>query len=263
MSCQYRYNLITVAVVWASRILPAGAKGLWEKHLYLDLGDRGCFMSSEEMAQLLGGETNTVMTYRQHLVIVGLLRKGLERGTKLHWFTAFPETCLPIRAANGRTPTAEIVRSARSLDHFIEARGGWPKGRSGVRLHGPPKSYPATTLFTENEAVSSGETGTGVRVGGVRGGHLSEEGVNPSRLSSYATDRRDETPLERSDLLRARGADPSQDGRAVDSQREDGRGDATMGAGEAEFQRTLAALRPPWRDPAATSESSSSPPEGA
>ena len=185
-----KLDLGCLAASWASRVLPAGAKGLWEKHLYLDQGPDGCFMSSEEMAVLLGGEKSTVESYRQRLVDLGLLRKGLDRGVRRNWFVCWPERVdAPPIERGKKVPTVLIQAAARRLDAILIERGGWPQTRTRVRESTPPKPDASPGLFSQNGAASEDQSRTGVRVGGSGGSSIEVES-NPSHLSGISGDRR-------------------------------------------------------------------------
>lgn len=170
---------IAIAVVWASRVLPAGAKALWQKHVYLDRGPDGCWMSSEEMASLLGAEKETIVTYRQRLVDLGLLRKGTDSGTRRRWYTILPGD-LPAPERFQKLPTAAIVAAAKQLDEDLHRAGGWPKSRTRVR---PDPDQSPTLAIGQN-----GESRTGVRLGGSGGSSINEH-VKHAHLSVPEEDR--------------------------------------------------------------------------
>jgi len=196
---RYKLPAIAIAVVWASRVLPAGAKGLWEKHFYLDQGPEGCWMSSQDLALLLGGKQSSVETYRQRLVELGLLRKGLIRGVRRRWYLDFPsEVVMPI-AETGKTkiPVHAIVGAANHLDRILLTAGGWKESRTGVRDSGverePPKLDPSPGLFEQGAEASESESRTGVRVGG-SGGSSIENPTTPTQPSTSNSDSQGITP---------------------------------------------------------------------
>lgn len=191
-----KLNLGYLSTVWASLVLPPGAKGHWEKHLWLDQGADGCFMGAAEMGELLGMKAATVEAYRQRFDDLGMLRKG-ESGKRRHWFVAFPEGIDPplMRKGGGKVKSEMIVAAARRLDQHIIGCGGWAKAI--------PSSGNGPSANPDAGMASGSNAGTVVRAGGL-GGSSIEVRENPSHLSGISTDRRTVQPERNCDRRNGR-----------------------------------------------------------
>lgn len=107
-----------VEVLSASAVLPDALFKLWRRQWPLDDSERGCFLTAERMAPLLGWATVKVERGRRDLVRYGLLDR---LGGRQHpgWRCFVPEWAWPDEK---RPPFELVIRLAARLDPWLVER---------------------------------------------------------------------------------------------------------------------------------------------
>lgn len=251
----------TFVVERCSALTPA-MKLLWLKHYALDRGE-GCWESSRAIGARISMSMETAEVYRRRLAAAGLLEKGEIRERIATWYVSMPPGTIP----NVERPNVgQLDAAAATLAAHIERSGAMqalPNADSGncgmdsrIPIRPSPQERPNPDSAITRPAKAAAFPGEGGKGGGAPPSPSSVQSVSSSPTSPQGGEVGDRAQRERqgSPPARAHGATrtPAEEG-AVQSERTE-EGEPHAGAGSEAWQAAKAAVRPPWKDRAATSE---------